>query len=253
MPDRADAAAREARDRHFDHAARQYARVREWGGVALAAILLAVALRSFAYEPYNIPSASMLPGLRSGDYLFVAKFPYGFSRFSLPLGLSVFEGRLFERMPERGDVVVFKSPRDNRTEVIKRVIGLPGDRVRMVDGTVELNGVGLSKRPAGGRGFIETLPGGRSYAVLDARAHAPRDDTRLIVVPPGRYLMLGDNRDDSADSRLTVADGGVGLVPAANLLGRAERIFFSVDGSARLADPATWPGAIRWSRIGAKL
>lgn len=253
MPDRSDAAARAARDAHLSVAARQYAAVRQFVRFGLTALVLALVLRSFTYEPYNIPSASMLPGLRAGDYLFVAKYPYGFSRYSLPLGLPLFEGRLFRREPVRGDVVVFKSPRDNRTDVIKRVIGLPGDRVRMRGGVLELNGVKIDKLWRGGPAYGETLPLGRSYGVLDTIRASPRDDTRLVTVPANHYFMMGDNRDDSADSRLTVAEGGVGLVPAENLLGRAERIFFSVEGGARKGGAWTWLPSIRWSRIGVPL
>jgi signal peptidase I len=241
-----------ARAAHEARAAAQYARLRQIIGSAAIAVLIALGLRSFVLEPFNIPSESMLPTLRIGDYLFVAKWPYGYSRFSLPLGLPVMDGRIGGGTPERGDVVVFKSPADNRTDFIKRVAGLPGDRVRMTGGRLEVNGLLLPKQPVAPGRFVEIL-GSRRYEVLDQVAGGPRDDTPLVTVPPGSYFMLGDNRDDSADSRLSIADGGVGMVPAANLVGRAEIVFFSLDGGARLARPSTWPGSIRADRIGRRL
>ena len=274
-----------AKAAHQARAAAQFAQLRTAARVVVTGVLLAVGLRSFAWEPFNIPSESMLPTLIAGDYLFVAKWPYGYGRFTLPLGLRLFDGRLFDTAPARGDVVVFKSPRDNRTDFIKRVVGLPGDRVRLTGGRVEINGVLQDKQPSGvfivgmaqgvdcdsGPGrpdyrarsaagamtcryprFVETA-GARRFATLDQIADDVRDDTPLVVVPQGRYFVLGDNRDDSADSRLSVADGGVGLVPATNLIGRADVVFFSVDGSARLADPLSWFTAVRWARIGTRL
>jgi signal peptidase I len=244
------------RDAHKALAARQFATIS--GGVRLLAIAvtLAVALRTFVLEPFNIPSGSMLPTLAAGDYLLVAKWPYGFGRYSTPLALSWPAGRIGGEAPRRGDVVVFKTPRDNRTDFIKRLVGLPGDRVRMTGGQLEINGVMVPKVPAGdlvvppagapcrsasaGPGcryprFVETIDG-RRYSVLDQIVGDPRDDTPLVTVPPGHYFVVGDNRDDSADSRLTIAEGGVGMVPAANLVGRAQFVFFSTGpgGAARV-------------------
>lgn len=249
----------------------------------VGAVAIALVLRSFGFEPFNIPSESMLPRLLVGDYLFVSKWPYGYSRYSLPLGLPLFDGRVFANAPERGDIVVFKSPRDNRTDYIKRVVGLPGDQIQMRGGMLHINGVAVPKvriddfivpvtpntdcdgslgrpsfRTVGVSGqhlcryprFRETLPNGRSYNVLDQVPGDLRDDTAVYVVPAGHYFMMGDNRDDSADSRLTVAEGGVGFVPAENLVGRASLMFFSTDGSAELIKPWTWFTAIRWDRIG---
>ena len=241
-----------ARTAHEARAAAQYARLRRIVGSVAVAILIALGLRSFVLEPFNIPSESMLPTLRIGDYLFVAKWPYGYSRFSLPLGLPVMDGRIGDGMPERGDIVVFKSPADNRTDFIKRVVGLPGDRVRMTGGRLEVNGQ-LAAKQAGAPGRYTEILGTRRYQVLDQIAGGPRDDTPLVTVPAGSYFVLGDNRDDSADSRLSIADGGVGMVPAANLVGRAEMVFFSLDMGARLNNPATWPGSIHAERIGRRL
>jgi signal peptidase I len=270
-----------ARAAHQARAARQFEKLS--GGVRItgAAILLALVLRVFVLEPFNIPSESMLPTLLGGDYLFVAKWPYGLSRYSLPLAPPLFDGRIGGAPPRRGDIVVFKTPRDNRTDFIKRVIGLPGDRVRMIGGVIELNGVMVPKvrtadfvlpmtagsschgdqpaRPAAGGGvvcryprYLETL-GGRSYAVLDEVANSPPDDTPLVVVPAGHYFVEGDNRDDSADSRMSIADGGVGMVAAENLIGRAEVIFFSTSGTAVGSKPSTWLATLRLSRIGTRL
>lgn len=274
-----------AREAHRARADAQFAQLKTGVRTIVAAVLLALGLRSFVYEPFNIPSESMLPTLMVGDYLFVAKWPYGYSRFSLPFGMPLLDGRVFDTFPQRGDVIVFKSPRDNRTDFIKRVIGLPGDVVRMRGGQVEINGRLLPKRriadlvvapagmgdcnsgpgrpdfvtrDAGGRPvcrfprFAETI-GGRDYAVLDQIDGDLRDDTPPLRVPAGSLFVLGDNRDDSADSRLTIAEGGVGLVPATNLIGRATRVFFSVDGSARLSDPASWWTSLRRDRIGTPL
>ena len=242
------------REAYRAQAAAQFASIRNALGLVGTAVVLALALRTFVLEPFDIPSDSMLPTLEAGDNLFVSKWPYGFGRYSLPFALPWITGRLGGTGPHRGDVVVFKTPRDNRTDFIKRVIALPGDRVRMTGGQIELNGGLVPKARAGDfvpagcqrpachvARFIETLDG-RAYAVLDAVPHGPRDDTPLVTVPAGRYYVAGDNRDDSADSRMTIAEGGVGLIPAANLIGRAELIFFSTAG-----------GRLRIDRIGTRL
>ncbi len=265
------------RAEHFAKAERQKASLGATLRLFLTAVLIALGLRTCVYEPFNIPSESMLPGLQVGDYLFVAKWPYGYSRYSLPLGPPLFDGRIGGTLPLRGDLVVFKTPRDNRTDYIKRVIGVPGDRVRMVDGQVELNGVLAPRQPlapvsvrleggkrCGDRGasgsgacsypaFAERLPGGVTVATLDLMRGAPRDDTAVVTVPAGSLFVLGDNRDDSADSRFTIAEGGVGMVPLANVIGRADFIFFSVDPAVRDGNPLHWPASVRTGRIGRRL
>ncbi len=226
------------------------------GGVAKViggALLLALTLRSLVFEPFTITSPSMQPGLLVGDYLFVAKWPYGYSRYSLPLALPLFEGRIpADRIAKRGDVVVFKSPADNRTDFIKRIIGLPGDSVAMTGGRLILNGAPVPRiAEPGTQRFRETLAG-RSYVVTHSVAATLPDDFGPVVVPPDHYFMLGDNRDNSADSRLALVDGGVGMVPADNLVGRADRVFFSVDASRLRLSPGQWGAAIRTDRIGAQ-
>jgi signal peptidase I len=244
--------------------------------------LLAILIRSLVFAPFNIPSESMLPRLLVGDYLFVSKWPYGYSRFSFPFGLAPIDGRLFGRAPERGDIVVFKYPKDNSQDFIKRVIGLPGDLIQMRDGQLVLNGAPVPKTriadfvtahspnttcrgQIGARDFHwtapdgsqwcrypryrETLPNGRSYDVID-QTTTVGDDTSVYVVPQGHYFMMGDNRDDSADSRFALAQDGVGFVPEDNLVGRAAVTFFSTDGSAEWLKPWTWFAAARFERIG---
>ncbi|MCW5750139.1 MAG: signal peptidase I [Alphaproteobacteria bacterium] len=226
------------------------------------AVLIALGIRTVAYEPFNIPSESMLPTLLVGDYLFVAKFSYGYSRHALPLSLPVFSGRILAREPERGDVAVFKLPRDNSTDYIKRIIGLPGDRIQMRGGVLYLNGQPVRRQRVEDfvrRGrfgqveripqFEETLPNGKRYRTLDLRTGSDTDDTRELVVPAGHYFAMGDNRDNSVDSRIPMQDGGVGFVPLVNLVGRAEFLFFSTDGSAQLWEVWNWFGATRFERL----
>lgn len=260
---------------------------RRKGGLAetlrflLLLFLFALFVRSFIVAPFNIPSGSMLPRLMIGDYLFVAKWPYGFSRYSLPFGLFTFDGRLLAGSPERGDVIVFHYPGAGDDDYVKRVIGLPGDVVQIRDGAVWLNGKPLPRvriadylmpisanSPCrtvdpdeartiedehGGRScaytrYRETLPGGRSYEVLD-QIDGPGDNRAPVTVPAGHYFVMGDNRDDSEDSRYPLVVGGVGMLPGDALVGRALIIFFSTDGSAG-ANPRSWVTATRWGRIG---
>jgi signal peptidase I len=221
--------------------------------------LIAIGVRTFAYEPFNIPSGSMLPTLLIGDYLFVSKFSYGYSRYSLPLGMPLIRGRLFEGRPERGDVAVFKLPTDNSTDYIKRIIGLPGDRIQVLSGILHINDKPVQRRRIGefvhvddyGNAYtfvryIETLPGGREHEIIERSDDGPLDNTLVYEVPPGHYFAMGDNRDNSQDSRVLNA---VGFVPAENLVGRAVVLFFSSDGSARFWEVWKWPVSIRFGRL----
>jgi signal peptidase I len=222
------------------------------------AALIAVGIRTVAFEPFNIPSGSMIPTLLVGDYLFVSKFSYGYSRHSMPFSPNLFEGRIFGRMPERGDVAVFKLPRDNVTDYIKRIVGLPGDRIQVRGGILHVNGQAVRRESLGPftvegdgpritvRRYRETLPGGRAHEILEMQDDGGFDNTPEFLVPAGHVFVMGDNRDNSLDSR---AMGAVGFVPLENLLGRAEIIFFSVDETAVWWQPWTWPFAIRWDRL----
>jgi signal peptidase I len=224
----------------------------------LYAGLIAIGIRTIAYEPFNIPSGSMIPTLLVGDYLFVSKYSYGYSRFSLPLSPPLFEGRIFGRLPHRGDVAVFKLPRDNSTDYIKRIVGLPGDRIQMKGGQLYINGTIVPRQGEGdyvaeGDGprmllkkYRETLPGGKVHDILKASDDGPLDNTQEYKVPEGDVFAMGDNRDNSLDSRVLNA---VGFVPVENLVGRAEFIFFSVDATAPWWEVWEWPMEIRWSRL----
>jgi signal peptidase I len=227
------------------------------------AVLIAIGIRTVAFEPFNIPSGSMIPSLLVGDYLFVSKYSYGYSRFSLPgwlTDLDVFGERIFFRPPDRGDVAVFKLPRDNKTDYIKRIIGLPGDRIQVKSGLLHINGEPVRReriedyvdRDAGTAQripqYIETLPNGRKHRIIEYTDRSEYDETPVYVVPPGKYFAMGDNRDNSLDSRVP-SPNGVGFVPAENLVGRAEFLFFSTNGSARLWEVWKWPTAIRYGRL----
>ena len=223
------------------------------------AVVIAVIIRSFLFQPFNIPSSSMKPTLLIGDFLFVSKYSYGYSRHSLPFSPNIFAGRVMADEPERGDVVVFKLPSDNRTDFIKRVVGLPGDTIQMRQGTVWLNGQPIEREAAGmfidlrsdGREvsiprYLETLPSGRQYYTLDQVENGPADNTGVYTVPTGHYFLMGDNRDNSADSRVMRY---VGFVPHENLVGPAKILFFSFADDTRWWQVWQWPLAIRYTRL----
>jgi len=245
--------------------------------------LAALALRTFIVAPFSIPSGSMLPRLYIGDYLFVSKWSYGYSRYSFPFGILGFEGRLLGGLPDRGDVVVFRYPGARNEDLVKRVIGLPGDTVEVRQGVVILNGQALPRQriadftfpvtpnspcraPGGAAGrtisgdggqtlctmprYRESLPDGTFYDVLDQLPNGEADTFGPVMVPDGHLFVMGDNRDDSSDSRFPTAIGGVGLLPVDRLLGRVLICFWSTDGSAEWIKPWTWFSAARWSRIG---
>ncbi len=246
----------------------------------LKLVVVVALFRAFVFSPFNIPSESMLPRLWNGDYLLAAKWPYGVSRYSLPFSVPLLpEHRLFAHQPQRGDVVIFKAPPLADTDYIKRVIGLPGDTIQLIGGTVYLNGLPIPKQrvadfiiPMSGNTqcttaqfawkddsgrdvcryprFRETLPGGKTYDVLDF-GYRPQDDYGPVTVPEGELFLMGDNRDNSEDSRFeAVPGGGVGMVPQDNLVGRASAMMFSTDGDASWIKPWTWFGHTRGSRIG---
>jgi len=223
------------------------------------AVVIAFGVRTFAYEPFNIPSGSMIPTLLVGDYLFVSKFSYGYSRYSIAFGLLPFEGRLLFHPPERGDVVVFKLPRDNKTDYIKRIVGLPGDRIQMIGGILNINGVPVQRertddyvthdgfgREVHTAQYIETLPNGRKHRIIEETDNGPLDNTPVYSVPEGHYFCMGDNRDNSQDSRVLSA---VGYVPVENLVGRAEFLFFSIDENSYFWEVWKWPWAVRINRL----
>ena len=223
------------------------------------ALLIAFVLRVLLFQPFTIPSASMEPNLYEGDYIVVSKWSYGYSKHAIPFSPPLFEGRIFAQEPERGDIVVFKLPRDDKTDYVKRLIGLPGDRVQMINNVLHINNqpvrdVVLSEQDATnmyGMNVVkarETLPEGRSFTVQDFGPGYDADDTQVFEVPEGHYFMMGDNRDNSVDSRFDEMNG-VGLVPAENLIGKAEIILFSWRPGASLWNPVSWFANVRPSRF----
>ncbi len=225
--------------------------------VIVQALLLALVIRTLLFQPFSIPSGSMRPTLLEGDYLFVTKWAYGYSRHSLPFSPNIFSGRIWSAEPERGDVAVFKFPPNPSLDYIKRVIGMPGDRVQVIDGVLNINGTPVQREKTGtidnpditeSNGpvdvYRETLPNGVSYDTLDLTQNGLGDETREFLVPEGHYFMMGDNRDNSTDSRFSV-----GFVPAENLVGRANIIFFSIADGASPLEIWKWPSLMRASRL----
>ena len=226
------------------------------------ALMIALFLRVIFFQPFTIPSASMEPTLLEGDYIIVSKYSYGYSKNSIPFSPPLFKGRIMERIPERGDVVVFKLPRDGHVDYIKRLIGLPGDRIQVIGGVLHINGQAIPRKPLApvmvdsGYGFTrnverfeETFPNGKRFITYDFGPDGDVDNTKVFVVPEGNYFFMGDNRDNSLDSRVAPEAGGVGYVPAENLVGKARIIMLSWNKGASLFKPWTWVLDARPSRF----
>ena len=232
------------------------------------AVIAAILIRSFLFEPFNIPSGSMKPNLLVGDFIFVSKYSYGYSRHSFPFSLGdpagkLIPGKYFERLPERGDVVVFKTPENNRTDYIKRIIGLPGDKIKINNGEIQINEKRILKQKIDE--FIDTdnseinINDGRRrqyleyfynqrIKVLDLIDGSFADNTKEFKVPENKYFVMGDNRDNSQDSRFQ----SVGYIPAENIIGKAEFVFFSLENS-RFLEIWKWPTSIRYNRVFKKI
>jgi signal peptidase I len=224
---------------------------------------LVLASRTVLAQPFYVPSGSMEPTLQIGDELMVSKFPYGYSRYSLPIDLGISSGhRLLEKLPQYGDVVVFRLPRDPDQVYVKRAVGLPGDRLQMRAGRLWINGVMMSLRQDGSGAvesedgdevtaprLVETLPNGREHPIFKLDAKGSLDDTRVFVVPEGHVFVMGDNRDNSLDSRVTATAGGVGFVPVENLIGRADIVLGSWDLPVARLPVTQWASGLRLSRF----
>ena len=226
------------------------------------ALLIALVLRVIFFQPFTIPSASMEPNLYEGDYIIVSKFTYGYSHHSIPFSPPLFQGRIMEKAAKRGDIAVFKLPSDGHTDYIKRVIGLPGDRVQMRAGLLYINDKMVEREPLSpvrtdvGYGLIrevaryqERLETGRTFSTQDMGTDSELDNTDVFIVPDGHYFMMGDNRDNSSDSRVPPAAQGVGMVPADHLVGKAQIILLSWKPEASIFKPWTWVLDARPSRF----
>jgi signal peptidase I len=234
---------------------RQEGGIAETARVIVHALIIALVIRTLLFQPFNIPSGSMQNTLLIGDYLFVSKFSYGYTHYSLPFSPPLFSGRIWSAEPQRGDVVVFRFPKDDSIDYIKRVIGLPGDRIQVLDEQLYINDEPVKReriedgetdefgRTIPVKRWRETLPNGVTYVTLETPGRPNLANTKIFEVPPGHYFMMGDNRDNSSDSR---AD--VGFVPFENLIGRAQVIFFSIQGEHAWAI-WTWPWSVRWGRL----
>ena len=224
------------------------------------AVFIALLIRSFIAEPFNIPSGSMKPNLLVGDFIFVSKWSYGYSKYSLPFSLPLIPKKIFPKFPNRGDIVVFKTPEDNRTDYIKRVIGLPGDKIRIVNGEIKLNGSFIVRKKM--NDFVDNdkkasmkrvrkykeFHNQLTYEVLDIMDNGIADNTELFQVPEEHFFVMGDNRDNSQDSRFK----NVGFIPFDNLVGKARFVFFSLENS-RFLEIWKWPKSIRGNRIFKKI
>ncbi len=230
----------------------------------LFAVFIAILIRSFLFEPFNIPSGSMKPNLLVGDFIFVSKYSYGYSRHSFPFSLGdpngkILPGKYFSKNPKRGDIVVFKTPENNRTDYIKRVIGLPGDKIKIINGEIHINGFNILRKKI--KPFIDKqnnqiiINNGRrrqyleyffqkEIKVLDIYDNSIADNTNEFTVPKNKFFVMGDNRDNSQDSRFKT----VGFIPFENIIGKAEFIFFSLENS-RFIQFWKWPTSIRYNRI----
>ncbi len=225
------------------------------------ALLIALFLRVIFFQPFTIPSASMEPNLYEGDYIIISKYSYGWSKHSIPFSPPLFKGRIFAREPHRGDIVVFKLPSDTKMDYVKRMIGLPGDRVQMKGGVLYLNDKPVPHQPMTPikaivpPGYTADVPrfreqiNGKAYVTQDFGPDNEYDNTDVYIVPEGYYFLMGDNRDNSSDSRVNPARGGVGYVPAENLEGKAQIILLSWKPEASIFKPWTWILDARPSRF----